>query len=126
MSNVKQYEAGGMIGLSVDTSTPPVEDIREKLLADARERRRQGQLRYRDKTKFGGNREIAIQRDGEKCVQCGMTRQEHFAKYGKDITVDHIDKMGLRAPRELKNNSLDNLQTLCPNCHARKTLKELK
>ncbi len=67
---------------------------------------------------FGGNREQAIQRDGEKCVKCGMTRAEHIAVYGHDITVDHIDKRGSKVKD--KNNSLDNLQTLCLKCHSYK------
>lgn len=67
---------------------------------------------------FGGNREIAIKRDGEKCLHCGMTRQEHKEKYRRDITVDHIDGQGRYS--KIKNNSLDNLQTLCVQCHARK------
>lgn len=77
-----------------------------------------------DKYFFGGNREIVIQRDGEKCVECGMTRAEHQAKYGKDITVDHIDRRGKNVPLAQKNNSLDNLQTLCLPCHGRKSYME--
>jgi len=69
---------------------------------------------------FGGNREIAIQRDGEKCIKCGLTRDEHRVKYGRDITVDHMDGMGNGVPKELKNNDLSNLQTLCLGCHASK------
>jgi len=74
----------------------------------------------RDKYLFGGNRELVIQRDGEKCVKCGMTREEHQTKYGLDITVDHIDNNGRNKPRPLKNNDPDNLQTLCLPCHTRK------
>lgn len=78
--------------------------------------RPQYQIDYR----FGGNRETAIQRDGEKCVMCGMSRDEHRAKWGSDITVDHIDGTGKNTPKHLKNNSLDNLQTLCLSCHGKK------
>lgn len=69
---------------------------------------------------FGGNREAVIQRDGEKCVDCGMTRQEHKEKYGFDITVDHIDGKGSKTPLHLKNNEMSNLQTLCSSCHGSK------
>lgn len=69
---------------------------------------------------FGGNRELAIQRDGEKCVKCGMTRIEHKKKFGCDITVDHIDGNGKYTEPHLRNNSLDNLQTLCLSCHGSK------
>jgi hypothetical protein len=69
-------------------------------------------LRY-----FGGLRETAIQRDGEKCIKCGMTRAEHRRKYGRDITVDHKDGRGCNTPIEKRNNTLSNLQTLCLSCH---------
>lgn len=71
---------------------------------------------------FGENRELAIQRDGEKCVSCGMTREEHQAKYGRDITVDHIDGNGRNNSPETRNNDLSNLQTLCLPCHGRKDI----
>ena len=75
-------------------------------------------VNYMHVTRFNGLREQAIQRDGEACVDCGMTRQEHKAEWGRDITVDHIDGLG-RYSRK-KNNSIDNLQTLCLRCHGRK------
>lgn len=74
----------------------------------------------KNKHVFGGNREKAIQRDGEKCIKCGMTRQEHRQRYGFDITVDHIDNMGTGKPEALRNSSLSNLQTLCCVCHGKK------
>ena len=49
-------------------------------------------------------------RDGHQCVQCGST--EH-------LEVDHI----LNVARGGTHN-LDNLQTLCADCHAAKTAKE--
>lgn len=69
---------------------------------------------------FGGKREEVIQRDGEKCVKCGMTRAENRTKYGKDITVDHVDGRGVNVPLAQKNNDLSNLQTLCSFCHGLK------
>lgn len=74
---------------------------------------------------FGENRELAIQRDGGKCVECGMTREQHREKYGRDINVDHIDKMGVSVPKDKKNNGLSNLQTLCASCHTRKDSRRL-
>ena len=70
------------------------------------------------KRRFGGLRELIIQRDGERCVMCGRTRQENKLKYGRDITVDHIDKHGRNA--ENKNHNPYNLQTLCCGCHGYK------
>jgi len=77
-------------------------------------------MKTKDKHEFGGNREIAIQRDGEKCVKCGMTRQQHKDAFGRDITVDHIDGKGRYTLKSNKNNTLDNLQTLCLSCHGKK------
>ncbi|MCW2763641.1 MAG: hypothetical protein JWR85_3842, partial [Marmoricola sp.] len=82
--------------------------------------KRAGTAKHRDIKNFGGNREKAIQRDGEKCVKCGITRAEHSILYKKDITVDHIDGLGVGQPVYLKNNSLENLQTLCSVCHKAK------
>lgn len=76
--------------------------------------------------RFGGNREKAIQRDGEKCVSCGMERDVHIKTYSRDITVDHIDGNGRHTPRPLQNNSLDNLQTLCLPCHGKKDVQRRK
>ena len=72
---------------------------------------------------YGNNREAAIMRDGEKCVRCDMTREEHRIKYGKDITVDHIDGRGINTPANQKNNAINNLQTLCFACHGHKDRK---
>lgn len=69
---------------------------------------------------FGGNREEAIKRDGYACVECGMSRDEHKAKYKRDISVDHIDGSGRNTSKEQKNNVLSNLKTLCLPCHGRK------
>lgn len=60
--------------------------------------------------RFEGNRKLALERDGFKCVHCGMTDEQHREKWGRPITVDHIDV-------NEKNNALENLQTLCLSCH---------
>lgn len=78
---------------------------------------------YRDKYDFGGNREATIQADNEQCVGCGMSREEHKKKYGRDITVDHKDGRGRYST--YKNHSFDNLQTLCLPCHGRKDVKRV-
>lgn len=75
---------------------------------------------------FGGNREEIILRDGEKCVRCGMTRAQHQAEFGRDITVDHKDDNGAYRPKHLKNNAMDNLQTLCIPCHSSKDNRSKK
>jgi len=63
-------------------------------------------MRHHDKKMFGGNREIALTRDGHKCAKCGSTEQ---------IAVHHKDHSG---KKENPNHSLDNLITLCNHCHA--------
>jgi hypothetical protein len=68
---------------------------------------------------FNGNREKAIARDNQRCVKCGITRTEHEAMLGLDLTVHHVDGKGSTTPETLRNNSLDNLQTLCSRCHGR-------
>lgn len=93
---------------------------KEQHNAYQRECRRQ----KRDKEHFGGNRLLAIQRDGERCVQCGMTRAEHRARFLNDITVDHIDGRGRGVPNGQQNNDLSNLQTLCLICHGNKDHKQ--
>lgn len=63
----------------------------------------------------GQMREVVLQRDGYKCVGCGMTDRAHKSEWGRPITIDHKDK-------NRKNNDLSNLQTLCLRCHGRKDL----
>lgn len=76
--------------------------------------------KYRDQSQFGGMRETVLKRDNYACVNCGMTQAEHFKKYKRDLTVDHIDGKGRNAPPGQKNNALENLQTLCIVCHGYK------
>jgi hypothetical protein len=82
------------------------------------EKRRLYDKKAKDKKFFGGLREVVIQRDNEKCVRCGMTREEHYKKYKRDITVDHKNRFG-RGVLE-KDNRLENMETLCISCHMRK------
>lgn len=63
----------------------------------------------------GGLREQVLERDGRRCIKCGMTDVEHKAKWKRPITVDHKS-------RNRKENTLANLQTLCLSCHGNKDL----
>lgn len=63
----------------------------------------------------GGNRALILERDGHKCVRCGMTDAEHKSTWDRPITIDHKD-------RDRTNNSPLNLQTLCLKCHGEKDL----
>lgn len=81
------------------------------------------QKKYTSKIRGTGWRFIRlkiIERDGEQCQHCGMSREEHKTKYGCDITVDHIDGNGKNLPRSQQNDNFDNLITLCLSCHGRK------
>lgn len=59
-------------------------------------------------------------RDNFTCQKCGLRDEEI-------MDVDHINPK-LDSSGEYKNNiqDINNLQTLCPNCHKRKTLQETK
>ena len=78
-------------------------------------------MRYNwsDQSRFGGNRTVALERDGYSCVKCGITEKDHKAKWGYSLTVDHIDGNGRGSSNP--NNSLLNMQTLCIPCHTEKS-----
>lgn len=66
-----------------------------------------------NKRDFGGLRKEVLSRDNYRCVKCGMSQEEHLNMWGVDINVDHIN-------RDRKENTMDNLQTLCLKCHGKK------
>lgn len=75
---------------------------------------------------FGGNRDKCLERDNYCCVECGMTSEEHFNRWSRQLTIDHRDGNGRSKLVADKNNSLDNLQTLCLQCHGRKDVVRRK
>jgi 5-methylcytosine-specific restriction endonuclease McrA len=69
-------------------------------------------------------REQAVKRDDRECKRCGCTEAEHFKKYGRELSVHHlmpVREFYLEADDERPNfeemNALDNLVTLCIECH---------
>lgn len=56
------------------------------------------------------------ERDNYTCKSCGLNEPDI-------VEVDHIIPKSIRPDLA---NSLDNLMTLCPNCHVRKTKKDRK
>lgn len=68
--------------------------------------------------RFNGKREKIIKRDRYKCVNCGMSREQHKEKYVVDLTINHIDGKGRKSRKP--NNSDSNLETLCLRCHGKK------
>ncbi len=95
------------------------EKHRRQYLKD-KERIKEKTKNWTNKNRFNGLRETVILRDKEKCVSCGMTREEHFKKWNKDITVDHINRLGRGVDFNKKDNRMENLQTLCMKCHGKK------
>lgn len=55
-----------------------------------------------------------------------MTNDEHVNRWGRAITIDHIDGAGRNKLTSEKNNDLDNLQTLCLSCHGKKDVMRRK
>ena len=55
------------------------------------------------------------ERDGNKCVVCGMTKKLHLKKYNRDLEVHHKD--------HIKSNcNKDNLETRCKKCNIKDNL----
>jgi 5-methylcytosine-specific restriction endonuclease McrA len=70
--------------------------------------------------RFGFNREAVFERDGHRCVQCRMSRNEHKQRWDRDMTIDHIDGKGRYHLKEERNDDLSNLISLCLICHGKK------
>lgn len=66
---------------------------------------------------FGGNRELALERDNWTCQECGMSQEKCIVMFNRGLSVHHKDENGLNVPKEDKNNELENLITLCTRCH---------
>ncbi len=73
---------------------------------------------YQDKYRFGGIRNIILERDNWQCQKCGMTNEQHIILFARSITIDHIDGNGRYSDNP--NNNPNNLVTLCLRCHGSK------
>ncbi len=67
-----------------------------------------------DHLNFDGNRQKALERDAFKCTNCGLTQEESYEKFGRDLFVQHING---------KSNGLSNLKTVCRSCHSEKIMR---
>lgn len=65
-----------------------------------------------------GNRKKALERDEYQCQVCEMTQKEHAAEYGQGLHVHHIIPQSNFDDYE-KQNGLENLVTLCRECHSK-------
>jgi 5-methylcytosine-specific restriction endonuclease McrA len=63
---------------------------------------------YREQRHFAGHRATVLERDGQRCVECGET---------VDLVVHHKDGSG--RGKDENNNNINNLVTLCRSCHAK-------
>jgi 5-methylcytosine-specific restriction endonuclease McrA len=80
--------------------------------------------RKKDRHRFSGLRLLIFTRDGFKCVGCGMSMAEHITKWGKALTINHIDGQGRNS--KTPNNDPSNLETLCLRCHGHKDCQNTK
>ena len=68
-----------------------------------------------NRTKFDGNRQKVLERDEFRCIDCGLTQEESYEKYGKDLCVMHIG--------DVNNHSEINLITVCKGCFTKHKFK---
>lgn len=84
----------------------------------------QGGSSYMEANKFRGSnwqviRQKIIKRDDFKCIQCGLTREQHYEKYGRDLSVNHIKPFHQFGGKNELANKPSNLETLCDSCHTK-------
>lgn len=90
-----------------------------------RKRLKDNGIDEKDRYQFSGNKILVYERDGYKCVDCGITYQEYIKKGFGKMPVHHIDNNGYYKSVKDKNNDIDNLVTLCNACHCRETQRIL-
>jgi hypothetical protein len=73
--------------------------------------------KYRANFLFGGNVQEVLERDNFQCQECGMNQEQHILIFGNRLNIHYIDGNGKNA--KIKNNKIENLLTLCHDCHAR-------
>ena len=58
---------------------------------------------------------FVFERDGHKCVECGITNQEHLAQFGQRLHIDHVLPLS-------KGHALtrENAALRCRSCNSRK------
>ena len=72
-------------------------------------------------------RKKVLERDDYTCKHCGLKDLEIMdVDHIIQIRVSHFSKRDEERNKDLRENGIDNLQTLCPNCHKRKSVQEIK
>lgn len=71
-------------------------------------------------------RKQVIERDGFKCVHCGIEQEEHKLKYKCDFNVNHKVPFHQFGGKTEHANRLSNLETLCKSCHTKADWKYRK
>jgi len=58
------------------------------------------------------------ERDGRKCVRCGMSEEDHLDEHGSVLHVHHvINAREFDEDEANERNAMDNLVSLCHGCH---------
>jgi hypothetical protein len=84
-----------------------VSQIHEWLKKDI-DRLKKYTTKAKDNYMFSGNRGLALERDNFTCQKCGTT---------DDLHIHHIDGNGVTVDRNIRNDDINNLVTLCRTCH---------
>ena len=66
---------------------------------------------------WGTLREKIRKRDGNKCLRCGITNDEHVMDRGYSLHVNHIIPFWQYQGNNAAANNPSNLETLCHPCH---------
>ena len=84
--------------------------------ADRKSKRKRRALKRAVQENFTAEDEAFVfERDGHKCVDCGITNQEHLAQFGQRLHIDHVLPLS-------KGHALtrENAALRCRSCNSRK------
>lgn len=87
----------------------------KECFAEYRKQNSDGPANYTDG--WYSQRKAALKRDSFQCVVCGMGREAHREKYGRDLDVHH-KKPVREFSAQSTAHKLENLETLCREHHA--------
>jgi len=71
---------------------------------------------WRQDAEWYNARRKALERDGERCVDCGMERETHKHHFDRDLEVHHVTPVS----EDGEKFDLDNLVSLCIPCHKKR------